>query len=182
MVCLQFLKKLAINPTLFYHRINENLNNLHKFQLEAREKIFKALFPLSGETNVKHTSYINCITTAYEKEWTHMINAKMFLADANRPNHVRTEKDLGLLLQAVSDDVTQIIKSNKVTNNNKLTFANAVTKNNVTKSTMMQSKSTMMQSKSQPKQSKGRKQMTSRPKTLKKTMPGMRLHGMDVKN
>jgi len=81
-----------------------------------------------------------------------MINAKNVLADINRPNHRRTKRDLVSLLRAVSEDVTQIIESNNIAKNSKPTFANAVTRNNVAKSTMMQSKS-----QPKPPNSKGQK-------------------------
>ena len=158
---IKIFEKLAINPTYFYQKISETLLNLGKFQLCARDKMFKALYPLSGNTADNYALYTNYIMLAYQKEWPHMINAKNVLADINRPDRKRKGHDLVSLLRAVSADVFQIIEAQNIARNFKPTFADKVTGNNVTKSTMMQSKT-------HPKQSKGQKQMTSRPQQLKK--------------
>ena len=158
---IKILDKLPINPTYFYQKISETLLNLGKFQLGARDKMFKALYPLSGNTVDNYALYTNYIMLAYQKEWPHMVNAKNVLADINRLDRKRKGHDLVSLLRAVSADVFQIIETQNIAKNFKPTFANTVTGNNVTKSTMMQSKI-------QPKPSKGRKQMTSRPKRSKK--------------
>lgn len=102
---IKIFEKLAINPTFFYQKISETLINLGKFQFGARDKMFKALYPLSGNTADNHALYTNYIMLAYQKEWTNMINTRNVLADINRPDHKRKGHDLVSLLRAVSADV-----------------------------------------------------------------------------